>query len=603
MSDKEKKDKQLELHDESRVKVLSPGMMVYKRFIRNKLAIAGIIILAVMFTFSFFGGFIYPYGQAQVFKSNSGSISLDYAAVAYNDDLRFIIADGADMASSARSQFLLARSRGEQKFIYDDVEYTISGENNYYKIGSNVTTELGQLEISGIIMSWLETGDSMTDELKAAFEAELMANPPDFALTGSEYSAAVSIDGNDYVVTMPGDVNPRARLKTITVSSYQGFRESALASLLSYDAYDAANNEAVNSYAFRSASEDAIHAGQNTFEYEGRTFTLDMLDNQNGTIYDANGGEYADISIYIISPPPNTTTVLPVGFKQDIRQAIVGRQAFINTDTGENGVMTRYDILNQSPLTYMVKTVQPTEVIEIHYPPSAAHVLGTDANGMDVLARLIYGGRISLTVGFVVIILELLIGVTFGGISGYFGGWVDNLMMRFVDLFNTMPTYPLLIMIGSVMDAMRMDPMIRIYLLMLILGLLGWTGIARTVRGQILSLREQEFMVAAEASGLSVFRRIFKHLVPNVMPLLIVNATMGLGGIIITEATLSFLGLGVKYPLSSWGSMSNAATDINVMQYYPWAWLPAGLLIFVTVLGFNFVGDGLRDAFDPKMKR
>jgi peptide/nickel transport system permease protein len=222
---------------------------------------------------------------------------------------------------------------------------------------------------------------------------------------------------------------------------------------------------------------------------------------------------------------------------------------------------------------------------------------------MDVLARLIYGGRISLTVGFVVIILELLIGVTFGGISGYFGGWVDTLMMRFVDLFNSMPTYPLLIMIGSVMDAMRMDPMIRIYLLMLILGLLGWTGIARTVRGQILSLREQEFMMAAEASGLSVFRRIFKHLVPNVMPLLIVNATMGLGGIIITEATLSFLGLGVKYPLASWGSMSNAATDINVMQYYPWAWLPAGLLIFVTVLGFNFVGDGLRDAFDPKMKR
>jgi peptide/nickel transport system permease protein len=538
-----------------------------------------------------------------VFKNSSGTISLDYAAVAYNDDLRFFTAEGADLNNRARAQFLLARSRGEEKFIFNDVEYTISGENDYYKIGSNVTTPLAQVEIISTNIKWLEADASVTEGLKAAFEAEYKANPLVFTLIGSEYAAPITLEGNDYVATMPSDVNPDARLKTITISSYQGFQESALASMLSFDAYNTADDAVINSYEFRSVSEDAIRAGETTFEYEGQSFTLDMLNNQNGTIYDANGNEYADISIYLISPPPNTSIVLPIGLKQEIRQAIVGRKQYINTDTGENGVMTRYDILNQSPLTYMVKTEQSTEVIEIHYPPSSDHVLGTDANGMDVLARLIYGGRISLTVGFVVIILELLIGVTFGGISGYFGGWVDNLMMRFVDLFNSMPTYPLLIMIGSVMDAMRMDPTYRIYLLMLILGLLGWTGIARTVRGQILSLREQEFMVAAEASGLSVFRRIFKHLVPNVMPLLIINATMGLGGIIITEATLSFLGLGVKYPLSSWGSMSSSATDINVMQYYPWAWLPAGLLIFITVLGFNFVGDGLRDAFDPKMKR
>jgi peptide/nickel transport system permease protein len=538
-----------------------------------------------------------------VFKNDSGKINLDYAAVALNEDLRFIITDGADLTNTARAQFLLARSRGEEKFIFNNVEYTISGANDYYKIGSNVTTQLGQLEIGGIIMRWVEADPSLTDDMKTAFETEIKDNPPDFVLTGSEYAASVTIDGNEYVLTMPGDANPRAKLKNVTVSSYQGFQDAALASMLSYDAYNAADSEAVNSYAFRSASEDAIQAGDTSFEFNGQTFTLDMQNKQNGTIFDASGNEYADISIYVISPPPNTTTVLPIALKQDIREAILSRQQFFNSDTGETGEMTRYDILSQSPTTYMIRTEQTTEVIEIHYPPSSAHVLGTDANGMDVLARLIYGGRISLTVGFVVIILELLIGVTFGGISGYFGGWVDTLMMRFVDLFNSMPTYPLLIMIGSVMDAMRMDPMIRIYLLMLILGLMGWTGIARTVRGQILSLREQVFMLAAEASGLSVSRRIFKHLVPNVMPLLIVNATMGLGGIIITEATLSFLGLGVKYPLASWGSMSNAATDINVMQYYPWAWLPAGLLIFVTVLGFNFVGDGLRDAFDPKMKR
>jgi peptide/nickel transport system permease protein len=138
---------------------------------------------------------------------------------------------------------------------------------------------------------------------------------------------------------------------------------------------------------------------------------------------------------------------------------------------------------------------------------------------------------------------------------------------------------------------------------MLLLGVMGWTGIARVVRGQIFSLREQDFMVAADASGISVSRRIFRHLVPNVMPLLIVQATMGLGGIIITEATLSFLGLGVKYPLASWGQIVNSVTDQFILINLPLQWMPAGFLIFLTVLGFNFVGDGLRDAFDPKMKR
>ena len=139
--------------------------------------------------------------------------------------------------------------------------------------------------------------------------------------------------------------------------------------------------------------------------------------------------------------------------------------------------------------------------------------------------------------------------------------------------------------------------------MMAILGVTGWPGIARVVRGQILSLREQEFMLAAEATGLSVSRRIFKHLVPNVIPQLIVYATMGLGSIILTEATLSFLGLGVKYPYASWGNIINAVNDVHVLTNYPFVWIPAGILILLTVLGFNFIGDGLRDAFDPKMKR
>ena len=194
-----------------------------------------------------------------------------------------------------------------------------------------------------------------------------------------------------------------------------------------------------------------------------------------------------------------------------------------------------------------------------------------------------------LMVGFIVVFFEIILGVIVGGLSGYFGGAVDTILMRVVDLFNSIPFYPVVIIIGSVMDTLQIEPRQRLYILMVVLGVLGWTGVARVVRGQILSLREQDFMVAAEATGIPTSRRIFRHLVPNVMPLLIVQATGSLGGIIITEATLGFLGLGVKYPEASWGSIINVASDAYVMTNYWFMWIPAGMLILLTVLGFNLL--------------
>ena len=242
-------------------------------------------------------------------------------------------------------------------------------------------------------------------------------------------------------------------------------------------------------------------------------------------------------------------------------------------------------------------------MVNAYEAPSFAHWLGTDGNGMDLLTRIMYGGRVSLVIGFIVVFIAAFLGVILGGVAGYFGKWVDSVIMRIVDIFNCIPSTPLIIILGSIMDAERVDPQIRMLYLMLILGFLSWPGVARLVRGQILSLREQEFMTATEACGLTVSHRIFRHLVPNVMPQLIVTCTMSLGSTIITESTLSFLGLGVKYPFASWGNIISAVSTVHVMTNYWFVWIPAGLCILITVLGFNFVGDGLRDAFDPKMKR
>ena len=231
------------------------------------------------------------------------------------------------------------------------------------------------------------------------------------------------------------------------------------------------------------------------------------------------------------------------------------------------------------------------------------HLLGTDDSGYDLFTNLMLGGRISLTIGFVVIILETLIGVVLGGLAGYFGGWVDMLVMRIVDIISCIPTLPIMLILSATLNALGVLDISRLYYLMIVLTLIGWGGIARLVRGQILSLREQEFMLAAKCSGLSTSRKIFRHLLPNVMPQLIVSMTMGLGSIILMEATLGFLGLGAPLGTPTWGAMISAASKMEYLSGYPNFWIPPGICITLAILAFNFVGDGLRDAFDPKMKR
>ena len=250
------------------------------------------------------------------------------------------------------------------------------------------------------------------------------------------------------------------------------------------------------------------------------------------------------------------------------------------------------------------QVVETKKTINSLAKPSADHLLGTDKDGRDVFTRLMYGGRISLAVSFIAVFAITLFGIVFGGISGYFGGAVDNVIMRICDVLMCLPGFPILLIIGTLLDSADVPSNTRIYFLMAFLTLFSWPGTARLVRGQILYLREQEYMVAAEAMGYSTARKIFKHLIPNVMPQLIVSMTLSLGSMILYEASLSYLNMGVRAPYAAWGTMINiVASDQNVLQNYFNVWGPPGLCIVLAVLGFNFVGDGLRDALDPKMRR
>ncbi len=232
-------------------------------------------------------------------------------------------------------------------------------------------------------------------------------------------------------------------------------------------------------------------------------------------------------------------------------------------------------------------------------PPGRIYLLGADLFGRDVLSRLLYGSQISLTVGLVGIAISFTIGLLLGGVSGYFGGWVDTLIMRTTELLLSIPALYLIIALRTIFPSNL--PSQQIYLgIVAILAFIGWAGLARVIRGIVLSIRSQEYVTAAEALGMSRLRIIARHILPNTMSFVIVAATITVPGYILGEVFLSFLGVGVQEPSASWGNMLNQARSLRVLTSFPWLLFAPGAAIFVTVMAFNFFGDGLRDALDPR---
>ena len=248
-------------------------------------------------------------------------------------------------------------------------------------------------------------------------------------------------------------------------------------------------------------------------------------------------------------------------------------------------------------LTPLIAPFDPAEqgniVLTRYLAPSGEHLMGTDKFGRDIFSRVLYGARISLTIGFIAVAISITLGTLFGALAGYFGGIVDGILMRFTDMMLSFPRLVLLIVVIALFDT-------NIYLVVVVLGLTGWMGTARLVRGEVLSLREREFIQAARALGMGDGRIIFRHIIPNTMAPVIVSATLGIGQTILTEASLSFLGLGVQPPTPSWGNMVADGRDALITAW--WIATFPGIAIVLTVVAFNLLGDGLRDALDPRLR-
>lgn len=654
---------EMTLDDVSRVKVLSPGRQVFKRFVRNRLAVTGSCILIVMFLFSFFGPLFYPYGQKQIFykydtqKVNYALAKHNTAYNGYDVDASVALprtvvnAMNSNIKSMAAGEELRALFEGGEAFLirkFDNEVYTLSacdttpvctsGKTNvkvgvYSMLKKAVTYEAGGKEIPGLAeaaaksckgksgsfevggvtytftMAVAKQFDIFTESDGIVYTGEAPAEGFESALEAASASTFV-FDGTTYLVEKSGAMS--------TVYSLDAEHTGKVYTLLTLDMYETGVTAAKD---FRPAALMAS-CGDGSFEAGGAQYTV-QPDDASLLVLDAEGKEYAEFSDFSVRRYTGEDTMdfsLKMAVADEIsdmlangkKQSTFRYELPMQSETGsyvydDDGQLqyaeSELTVSQKDTGEFVITCEQVIYVIDMYESPSVKHILGTDGDGFDVLARIMYGGRISLMVGFVVVFLETFLGVVMGGLAGYYGGWVDNLIMRLVDVFYCLPSTPIMIILGAMMDAMRMNTYVRLMIMMAALGLLGWAGVARLVRGQILSLREQEFMVATEATGIRVKQRIFRHLVPNVMPQLIVTATMGMGSVIITESTLSFLGLGVKHPLATWGTIINSVSSASAMAHYAFIWIPVGLLICLTVIAFNFVGDGLRDAYDPKSKR
>ena len=567
------------LNDDRRVKVLSPGALVAQRFFRNRLAVVGLSSLIFMFVFSFIGGLLSPYGEDEFFYRED-QINKEFAVVTENSDFRYMAKDSNLFGSAVQAQTMLAIQKNSESFSYNGTNYALAQEgSDFYSISSGgkligiaykdvVSSSDGQALSFEFVYTALKSYAALAQEVEEEAEQETAgvseatgatddaAEPAEPEEVSEPAAKTFTVDGLTYTIDEDGGV-------------LQGEKEVAY---ISRYIVQAIMPDIFLSRDFKEKLIDTIAAGETKFTYTDESLILD--DEPDAALESDEAG---------------------IGAMDD---------GLVEEDNTASSATAEYTIeRSQNHANWIIRQQQSSRQYDSYSFPSAKHWLGTDKYGMDMLTRLMYGGRVSLMIGFIVIIIETVLGVILGGIAGYFGGWVDNLIMRLVDIFYCIPSMPIILILGAAMDQQRVEPGKRLIYLMLILGILGWAGIARLVRGQILSLREQEFMTATEACGISVKSRIFKHLIPNVIPQLIVNCTMGLGSVIITEATLSFLGLGVKFPFASWGNIINDVNNTHVLTTYWFIWIPAGLLLLLTVLAFNLVGDGLRDAFDPKMKR
>ena len=602
----------------------SPSMMAVKTFFRRKLAVAALIVLVSLFLFVFIGPYFFPMdlNYTDPMQANMAPIySLLSPPSELSDNVKSI---------SGFSDFTVGVDNDNNFYIWGNTKNPLTNMDYVAQMpeevadGGVVAASAGYDHIiavteEGKVLGWGNSSNGQFGYFKSETDASFYVQMPEELIEGTinaeevdqvlcGYQAtALVVDGKLYAW---GNPNAMLSLKEMATSeNYQsGVKKVAFS----------------NYYSIILMEDGTVTGGQsNSFNRKSATSTTDGKISNLKTYLE--GKKAVDIAAtnncYAIVLEDGSLIVWGAAEYGEFDVPAIGEdEKFIEIDAGTRHFVARTDKGNVvawghndggqcdvhgTSATKVFVGAKQTYVIGddneiIDKAGFKGYLLGTDSNGRDILTRIVHGGKMTMTIGAVAVLVSTIIAIIVGCLSGYFGGWVDMLLMRVTEICSSIPFLPFAMMLSYVIRTMPINETTRIFIIMVMLGLLSWTGLARMIRGQVLAEREKEFVTAAQAMGVKENRIAFKHILPNVMSIILVNVTLDFAGCLLTESSLSYLGFGVQQPQPTWGNMLNGANNSIVIQNYWWQWVFPALFLAIATISINIIGDTLRDVLDPK---
>lgn len=580
----------------------TPAKTIVKNFLRQKLGILGVIGFIAMLSFSFVGSNLRPldlsYVETTLRNIRPGTNYLKFPAALQRDGVKDI-SSGVSFSIGLSEKGDVYMWGREPAYILEGVSTSVLRVPEAVRNATIVKVVAGDrhvlaLDSTGRLHGW-GFNNFQQAEAPAQLVAKLSAKPVRELLADEAYSAVLFEDGELFVW---GSVMNN-RLDSIP-AAIQGRIVKASASAQNMALLLDDGTVAVTGIRGNPFSQVPPHL------QDGSTRVVDLMASYRAVLALDDRGQlhmWGDVQHDVLTIPSFSGSIVTMDAGKNNMMLLLDTGRIVYWGGNHFGQLNLPKALDGAKVaeiyTDMFQNFALTDTGSIIAWGNRGFVFGTDEFGRDVLTRLIHGGRISLTVGAISVVIAVIIALFIGMTSGFFGGWVDMILMRFTDIVTSIPFLPIAITLSAVLGG-RVSQTQRIYLIMVIIGVLSWTGLARLIRAQILLEREKDFVLAARALGVKQKNIIVRHILPNVFNLVIVSITLSYAGSLLTEAGLSFLGFGVATPTPSWGNMLQGAQTSAVLQYYWWRWLIPGSFVVITALCANLIGDALREAMDPK---
>ena len=606
-------------------KIESPSMMAVKAFFRRKLAVVALVVLVCMFLLVFIGPLVRPM-DLNYTDALQANMAPNYTLLEVPKGLAGNVKDINGFAN-----FTVGVSKLNTLYVWGvttnnltNVDMTKTpdaikpGNVRYAAAGSDHAIAV---TVDGKVVGWGNNTAGQYGQLKAGDE-EYYVQMPDVLLNGTidatqvqqlvcgyQASALVMKDGTMY---MWGNKNAMLTLKEFVTSETMGVnvQKVALSNYYAVMLYKDGTVSGGSTMSFNMLSAFSSKDGQikNLAGYLSDKKVVDIAATNNcyalvlsdGSIVAFGAAEYGEKDVPALSGDKYVS--VKSGTRHFVALTESGKAVcWGHNDGGQLKVDGKEanDIFTGAKQTYLVdEDGQVTDKCGFK-----GYLFGTDNRGRDILTRIIHGGKMTMTIGAVAVIVSTIIAIIIGCLSGYFGGWVDMLLMRFTEICSSIPFLPFAMMLSYVIQTMPISETTRIFIIMVMLGLLSWTGLARMIRAQVLAEREKEFVLAAKSMGIKEVAIAFKHILPNVISIILVNVTLDFAGCLLTESSLSYLGFGVQQPRPTWGNMLDGANNSLIIQNYWWQWVFPALFLAIATISINIIGDTLRDVLDPKSSR